>query len=191
MPSANIPTRVPEIVDITNDSDEENEDYSEIIVHEEIKVQLQNAIQTVNKWKKRVKESKEHRANKLRIYNKYSRLGYLSGFERIVIQNIEQEISDKKRKLNEAREVLQGVKRKLEKNDDDDDDDLTPECPICTEMMTPPKKIYQCPEGHLVCSECKPRLSNNCCATCRSEEGYVSRCRWIEEMIVKKRRIEN
>ena len=57
MPSASTNTRVPEIVDITNDSDEENEDYSEIIVHEEIKVQLQNAIQTVNKWKKRVKES--------------------------------------------------------------------------------------------------------------------------------------
>ena len=161
MPSATIPYRVPEIVDITNDSDEENQDYSEIIVHEEIKVQLQNAIQTVNKWKKRVKESKEHHANKMRIFNKYSRLEYASGFEKIVIQNIEQEISDKKRKLNEARQVLQGVKRKLEKNDDDD---LTPECPICTEMMTPPRKIYQCPEGHLVCSECKPRLSKSFCA---------------------------
>ena len=97
MPSASTNTRVPEIVDITNDSDKENEDYSEIIVHEEIKVQLQNAIQTVNKWKKRVKESKEHRANKLRIYNKYSRLEDASGYMKIVIQNIEQEISDKKR----------------------------------------------------------------------------------------------
>ena len=37
------------------------------------------------------------------------------------------------------------------------------ECPVCLDTMKPP--IYQCQNGHSVCSNCKPGLSN--CPTCR------------------------
>merc|ERR1719370_1124021 len=33
-----------------------------------------------------------------------------------------------------------------------------PDCPICCESMTPPLRIFQCGNGHLVCGACKPKL---------------------------------
>ena len=33
-----------------------------------------------------------------------------------------------------------------------------PNCPICFESMTPPIRIFQCGNGHLVCGGCKPKL---------------------------------
>ena len=33
-----------------------------------------------------------------------------------------------------------------------------PDCPICFESMTPPTRIFQCGNGHLVCGACKPKL---------------------------------
>ena len=33
-----------------------------------------------------------------------------------------------------------------------------PDCPICFESMTPPIRIFQCGNGHLVCGGCKPKL---------------------------------
>ena len=37
------------------------------------------------------------------------------------------------------------------------------ECPICFELSRPP--IYQCPEGHIICNTCRPRVSK--CPVCR------------------------
>ena len=63
---------------------------------------------------------------------------------------------------------------------------MAPECPLCMVLMTPPKQIYQCPEGHLVCSDCRPQVRDNLCASCRSPQGYSSRCRYIEDIVKKK-----
>jgi len=43
------------------------------------------------------------------------------------------------------------------------------ECPVCFEYVLPP--ILQCPSGHLVCSNCRPKLS--CCPTCRGPLGNI------------------
>ena len=37
------------------------------------------------------------------------------------------------------------------------------ECPICFELSRPP--VYQCPEGHIICHNCRPRVSR--CPVCR------------------------
>ncbi len=37
------------------------------------------------------------------------------------------------------------------------------ECPVCLEYMLPP--YLQCQSGHLVCGNCRPKLT--CCPTCR------------------------
>ena len=37
------------------------------------------------------------------------------------------------------------------------------ECPICFELSRPP--VYQCPEGHIICGNCRPRVSR--CPVCR------------------------
>lgn len=37
------------------------------------------------------------------------------------------------------------------------------ECPVCFDYVLPP--ILQCQAGHLVCNQCRQKLS--CCPTCR------------------------
>ncbi|KAB0343114.1 hypothetical protein FD754_020040 [Muntiacus muntjak] len=41
------------------------------------------------------------------------------------------------------------------------------ECPVCFDYVLPP--ILPCQSGHLVCCNCRPKLS--CCPTCRSPLG--------------------
>merc|ERR1719232_2358226 len=41
------------------------------------------------------------------------------------------------------------------------------ECPVCFDYVLPP--ILQCHAGHLVCSNCRPKLT--CCPTCRGSLG--------------------
>ncbi|XP_073998815.1 E3 ubiquitin-protein ligase SIAH1-like isoform X2 [Rhodnius prolixus] len=43
------------------------------------------------------------------------------------------------------------------------------ECPVCFDYVLPP--ILQCQSGHLVCSNCRPKLS--CCPTCRGPLGNI------------------
>lgn len=44
------------------------------------------------------------------------------------------------------------------------------ECPVCFDYVLPP--ILQCQSGHLVCSNCRPKLS--CCPTCRGPLGKLA-----------------
>jgi len=56
------------------------------------------------------------------------------------------------------------------------------ECPVCLEISRPP--IYQCPEGHLVCSACKPLLK----ACCQCDTKYTDppiRCRFAEKLAAR------
>ena len=40
-----------------------------------------------------------------------------------------------------------------------------PECPICLDSLAPPARLYNCPEGHLLCSECRSKV--DICQSCR------------------------
>jgi len=47
------------------------------------------------------------------------------------------------------------------------------ECPICTEVMAPPSRIWQCKAGHVICEQCKERVqppgsSGATCPTCKT-----------------------
>uniref|UniRef100_A0A6P3ZTW1 RING-type E3 ubiquitin transferase n=1 Tax=Ziziphus jujuba TaxID=326968 RepID=A0A6P3ZTW1_ZIZJJ len=52
------------------------------------------------------------------------------------------------------------------------------ECPVCMNLMYPP--IYQCANGHTLCSSCKGRVYNSC-PTCRLELGNI-RCLALEKI---------
>lgn len=41
------------------------------------------------------------------------------------------------------------------------------ECPVCLEEMKPPKKIFQCSNGHVICELCKGNSEVRSCPTCR------------------------
>merc|ERR1712029_1025789 len=61
---------------------------------------------------------------------------------------------------------------------------LEKECPVCLVDMLPPKWIFQCLEGHLVCSDCRSRANAFGCVTCRNKNGYQSRVRYIEDLVL-------
>jgi len=76
------------------------------------------------------------------------------------------------------------IKRKFVEEENKEDE--IPECPVCLVEMIPPKKIFQCLEGHLVCSDCRPKVNPKGCVTCRNESGYTSRSRFIEDLVQKR-----
>ena len=45
------------------------------------------------------------------------------------------------------------------------------ECPICLETMRPPRKIFHCPRGHLICDVCKTNTQGITCHVCRVHLG--------------------
>ena len=66
------------------------------------------------------------------------------------------------------------------------------QCPVCWEVATP---IYQCREGHVLCSTCLDNLLKNSCPTCRvglgthhDKRGGVSRNRSLEALVEVLRR---
>ena len=54
------------------------------------------------------------------------------------------------------------------------------ECPVCCEEMAPPRTIFQCSQGHPVCSSCRPRLVH--CPSCR--EAFMGRNRGMEQLVL-------
>ncbi|XP_067129344.1 E3 ubiquitin-protein ligase SIAH1B-like [Centruroides vittatus] len=42
-------------------------------------------------------------------------------------------------------------------------------CPVCYDLAQPP--VYQCTNGHLICSSCRPRI--DLCPTCRESLGHI------------------
>jgi hypothetical protein len=53
------------------------------------------------------------------------------------------------------------------------------ECPICLEDMPPPTQIFNCPNGHLVCGECKEKVAK--CSICTLP--VMGRATAMEQMI--------
>ncbi|XP_023241879.1 E3 ubiquitin-protein ligase SIAH1B-like [Centruroides sculpturatus] len=51
-------------------------------------------------------------------------------------------------------------------------------CPICYTLVQPP--IYQCSNGHIVCYQCRERITQ--CPTCRETLGYI-RCLFAEQIV--------
>ena len=54
------------------------------------------------------------------------------------------------------------------------------ECPVCMDVSRPP--IYQCEEGHIICSSCKPLLKV-CPHNCGKKYSEPAiRCRFAEKL---------
>ena len=57
-----------------------------------------------------------------------------------------------------------------------------PECPMCLCSMKPTKQIFNCQNGHLICGECRPKVIDDMCITCRTVK-YMGRATAVEQMI--------
>ena len=60
-------------------------------------------------------------------------------------------------------------------------EEQVPECPACMEMMKPPLQIFNCPNGHLICSICKPKVLGNLCTDCKTP--YAGRANGMEKIV--------
>jgi len=67
-------------------------------------------------------------------------------------------------------------------------DSYLPTCPICWEAMKPPKRIFQCSNGHLVCEECRSQPELRGCPTCR--QPIMGRATAMEQLLVNLQRGE-
>ena len=56
-----------------------------------------------------------------------------------------------------------------------------PTCPVCYEPLKPPKRIFQCTNGHLVCDICKRQPQLRGCPTCR--QPIMGRATAMEQLI--------
>jgi len=56
-----------------------------------------------------------------------------------------------------------------------------PSCPVCWEEMKPPKRIFQCTNGHLVCERCHSQPQLVKCPTCR--EPMMGRATAMEHFL--------
>ena len=56
-----------------------------------------------------------------------------------------------------------------------------PECPVCLEPMV--GQIFNCPNGHLICGDCRAQVVGNICTICRDQ--YVGRASETENMVGK------
>nr|ACO12155.1 E3 ubiquitin-protein ligase sina [Lepeophtheirus salmonis] len=83
--------------------------------------------------------------------------------------------------------VLVPVQRKPSNANRLDEDELKElegelECPVCMDISRPP--IYQCEEGHIICSTCKPLLIN--CPHCAKKYSEPPiRCRFAEKLSLR------
>jgi len=59
---------------------------------------------------------------------------------------------------------------------------LVPECPVCLVKMAPPLQIFNCSNGHLICSLCKPRIAGNLCVTL-CQGSYTGRATAVEQIV--------
>jgi len=60
-------------------------------------------------------------------------------------------------------------------------EEQVPECPACMEKMKPPLQIFNCPNGHLICSDCKPEVPRNLCTDCKIP--YTGRANGTEKIV--------
>jgi len=73
--------------------------------------------------------------------------------------------------IYDMKETIQSMKIVLANSDDDEEivektrSEL--ECPVCLEEMKPPRRIWQCSDGHPLCENCRKKPEMNTCPTCR------------------------
>jgi len=56
-----------------------------------------------------------------------------------------------------------------------------PSCPVCYEALKPPKRIFQCTNGHLVCEICQRQPQLRGCPTCR--QPIMGRATAMEQLL--------
>ena len=78
-------------------------------------------------------------------------------------------------------DLVKAEKQRVVSQSEEDEDQFA--CPVCLELLRPPLRIFQCPEGHILCENCKENPAIVHCPQCRVPlERNSSRNRALEEV---------
>ena len=107
---------------------------------------------------------------------------------KILEEELESLVREKAKKEKKHTETIIQLKEDLVKAErqrviaqKEEDDQFA--CPVCMELLKPPLRIFQCPEGHILCENCKENPSLVHCPQCRVPlEKNCSRNRALEEV---------
>jgi len=102
------------------------------------------------------------------------------------LENLQQEKDRRLRLLAETNVKLRGDLDKAQRynaSNAQNEEDCNLACPVCLELLKPPLRIFQCPEGHILCENCKENPSMVHCPQCRVRlDSNCSRNRALEEI---------
>ena len=102
------------------------------------------------------------------------------------ISLLKTEQSKKERKHKESiiklkEELVKAEKQRVVAQNEENEHQFA--CPVCLELLRPPLRIFQCPEGHILCENCKENPAIVHCPQCRMPlERNCSRNRALEEV---------
>ena len=104
--------------------------------------------------------------------------------EEISLLSTEQTKRERKHKESVIRlkeDLVKAEKQRVVAPNEEDEDQFA--CPVCLEVLRPPCRIFQCPEGHILCENCKENPAIVHCPQCRVPlERNCSRNRALEEV---------
>ena len=121
--------------------------------------------------------------------NSEREVGKITKRIRILEEELDLLITEKNKKEKKHVETIVRLKEELVKAErqrviaqkEEDEDQFA--CPVCLELLKPPLRIFQCPEGHILCENCKENPALVHCPQCRVPlERNCSRNRALEEV---------
>ena len=178
-------------ITVTSEQDENNttgtnvravlEKLSEFLTENNLEKQIsdekKNILKKIEGKNEEISQKKETHRHKLYEIHEAYKLEIQKENERHVddLKVTEIVIGDLKSQLEELKQLNYSVSCKIPGNDlsTTTRPDRTGrvrellECPVCLEEMKPPKKIFQCSNGHVICELCKNNPEVRSCPTCR------------------------
>ena len=121
--------------------------------------------------------------------NSEREVGKITKRIRILEEELDLLVTEKSKKEKKHVETIVRLKEELVKAErqrviaqkEEDEDQFA--CPVCLELLKPPLRIFQCPEGHILCENCKENPALVHCPQCRVPlERNCSRNRALEEV---------
>ena len=154
---------------------DEDGDTAEDLAESEIGCIIKDAI--IVKLKKTLEETKEEEK-----VNVEDTVREMPRFGKRKLKSTLEIFQSKKRgymkEVDKLDKAIDGVKECLEEKDPGEtlqDAKKDFECPICFEDMEPPREIWQCEGGHILCGTCKAQPNIKNCPSCSKAIGSRSR----------------
>lgn len=131
-------------------------------------------VKEIDLKKKNLKLYKQEKAGELEPIEKAMKALQIS-MERLMNSVTEEknihlgEIEKKEEEIRKAKSDLESFERSYLPTSETMKKDF--DCPVCYELMEPPRRIFQCLNGHLICQNCKERPEIRACPVCRIHLG--------------------